>query len=32
MKNVTSFGTEDREADNFIPPSDLIYEYIVFRS
>lgn len=32
LKDVTSFGTEDRRTDRVIPPSSLIYEYIVFRS
>jgi protein LSM14 len=32
LKDVVSFGTEDRVTEKFIPPSDFIYEIIVFRS
>ena len=32
LKNVKSFGTEDRRSDKVLPASELIYEYIVFRS
>ena len=32
LKNVKSFGTEDRRTDKVLPASELIYEYIVFRS
>ena len=32
LRNVQSFGTEDRRADKVQPASALIYEYIVFRS
>lgn len=32
LKDVKSFGSEDRCKDRFVPPSDVIYEYIVFRS
>lgn len=32
LKDVKSFGSEDRVKDKFVPPSDVIYEYIVFRS
>ena len=32
LKDVSSFGTEDRRPDRILPPSSLVYEYIVFRS
>lgn len=31
LEEVFSFGTEDRPVDNFIPPSQQKFEYIVFR-
>lgn len=32
LKNVRNFGSEDREVEKFVPPNNLIYEFIVFRS
>lgn len=32
LKEVVSYGTEDRTTEKSIPPSDFIYEIIVFRS
>lgn len=32
LKDVVSYGTEDRTTKKSIPPSDFIYEIIVFRS
>lgn len=31
LENVFSFGTEDRQVANYIPPSQQKFEYIVFR-
>jgi len=31
LEDVYSFGTEDRKADKFIPPSPQRFDYIVFR-
>ena len=31
MKQVKSFGTEDRKPDRVVPPSTEVYEYIKFR-
>lgn len=31
LENVYSFGTEDRKAEKFIPPSQQKYGFIVFR-
>lgn len=31
LEDVYSFGTENRKADNFIPPSSQKFDYIVFR-
>ena len=32
LKDVSSFGTEERRAERAVPPSFLLYDYIVFRS
>lgn len=32
LKNVKSFGTEDRETDKVIDAKERVYEFIVFRS
>lgn len=32
LKNVKNFGTEDRNVEKFVPPNNLVYEFIVFRS
>ena len=31
LEDVFSFGTEDRQVDSFIPPSQQKFDYIVFR-
>ncbi len=31
LENVFSFGTEDRKAEKFVPPSQQKYGFIVFR-
>ena len=31
LEDVFSFGTEDRQVENYIPPSQQKFEYIVFR-
>lgn len=32
LKNVVAFGTEDRRADQVIPPSQNVYELIIFKA
>lgn len=32
LKNVVSFGTEDRKTDQVIPPSQAVYELIIFKA
>lgn len=32
LKNVVSFGTEDRKTDQVIPPSQNVYELIIFKA
>lgn len=29
---MRNYGSEDREVEKFVPPNNLIYEFIVFRS
>ena len=31
LKGVRVFGTEDRQVEKFIPPSDKVFDYIVFK-
>ena len=32
LKNVKNFGTEERQVEKYVPPSSLVYEFIVFKS
>lgn len=32
LKDVRSFGTEDRRRENYIEPQNIVYGFIVYRS
>lgn len=32
LKDVRNFGTEEREVEKFVPPSNMIYDFLVFKS